>query len=149
MTCTVFLWPYSPLMMALHFCDKTSLEIQRKAKERIVPFSCSVCSCLESLGLSSNWAGCWPWMTAYPIRQCKEERDRDTADAWAQFYTVTCMEVWEVQDNPHIALCPPGIHGEIRLLAENGQSGEDVEETMVCFKKWTNHVLQVSGKSLR
>lgn len=54
-----------------------------------------------------------------------------------------------MQDNPHIALCPPGIHGEIRLLAENGQSGEDVEETMVCFKKWTNHVLQVSGKSLR
>lgn len=53
----------------------------------------------------------------------------------------------EVQDNP-LAFCPPGAHGEIRLLAENGEPGEDVEETMVCAKKQTNHVLQVSGESL-
>lgn len=38
-------------------------------------------------------------MNAYPIWQCKEEHDRDTADVWAQFHTVICMEVWEVQDN--------------------------------------------------
>lgn len=56
---------------------------------------------------------------------------------------------WEVQDNLlSPLLCPPGTHGEIRLLAENGQPGKDVEKTMVCSQKQTNHVLQVPGKLL-
>lgn len=36
---------------------------------------------------------------------------------------------------------PPGAPGEIWLFAENEQPGEDMEETVVCFEKWTAHVL--------
>lgn len=64
-------------------------------------------------------------------------------------FTTLLFVFWEVQDDLLSSLlCPPGTHGEIRLLAENGQPGQDMEKTMVCSQKQTNHVLQVPSKSL-
>lgn len=58
--------------------------------------------------------------------------------------TSQLLSSW-AQDNPPI-LYPLGAHGEIRVFAEDGKPGEDMEETLVCSEKWTNHVLQVSGE---
>lgn len=41
-----------------------------------------------------------------------------------------------------------GVAGEVRLPAENGEPGEDVEEALVCPETGTDHVLQVSGETL-
>lgn len=91
----------------------------------------------------------WPWMPATPIRQSKAENEGDAVNVWAWFqYSFICILRGTIKSPLTFSFCPPGTHGEIRLLAENGQPGEDVEETMVCSKKQTNHVLQVSGESL-
>jgi len=42
---------------------------------------------------------------------------------------------------------PAGVTGEVGLLAENGEPGEDVEEALVCAETGTDHVLQVSGET--
>lgn len=49
---------------------------------------------------------------------------------------------------PSSLLCTSGGPGEVRLPAENGQPGEDVEEALVCPETGTNPVLQVSGETL-
>lgn len=43
---------------------------------------------------------------------------------------------------------PAGVAGEVGLLAENGEPGEDMEEALVCPETGTDPVLQVPGETL-
>lgn len=52
---------------------------------------------------------------------------------------------------PLFPLYPPtpiGVPGEVGLPAKNGESGEDVEEALVCPETGTDYVLQVPGETL-
>lgn len=56
-------------------------------------------------------------------------------------------------DSPSLSPLPflfstSGGTGEVRLPAENGEPGEDMEEALVCPETGTNPVLQVSGEAL-
>lgn len=42
---------------------------------------------------------------------------------------------------------PAGVTGEVRLPAENGEPGEDMEEALVCPETGTDSVLQVPGET--
>lgn len=156
-------------MMALHFWGKINLEIERKeggrketsqqAALKSVLFNIRDQTDKEQESnhgvetaflISRNLTFIWK-ISEMIFESCiKQSRKLWEMQQMAGLdFSMLSFVFWEVQDDflsPF--LCPPGTHGEIRLLAEDGQPGKDVEKKMVCSQKQTNHVLQVPGKSL-